>query len=226
MNYEIIKDEVLLKEFINWLPELLPHETYYCCLFARKKYCKDVAWISSDKNQLKRFTTKKEFLFDKIKQLECEVGTYKSKIEVPQEALVLYINPNPRSFEKAAKESLKKLADLVTRPYGGYNPYQEVMSEVQKAWSRKLYFDVDFDVENHLEIIEQLKLILNHDCLTILKTRGGIHCLIELAKIEKQFKNSWYKEIEKLDCDIKVDNMIPVPGCTQGNFTPHFLKIN
>lgn len=36
MNYKIIHNEERLKEFINWLPDLLPNEQYYVQLLARK----------------------------------------------------------------------------------------------------------------------------------------------------------------------------------------------
>lgn len=226
MNYEIIKDEKLLREFIDWLPELKRDETYYVCLFARSKYLVDKSQLASDKSQLKRFTSTKDYLFDKIKQLECAVGAYTQKGNaVPQEALALYINPNPRSFEKAAKNSLIKLAELITKEYNGYNPHQEVMSEIQKTPGRKIYFDLDFDHVELETILPLVKEVINVDCVNVLKTKGGFHLLIELAKIEKQFEKTWYPKISALEgIDMKGDNLIPIPGCTQGQFVPHFLK--
>lgn len=225
MNYRIIADEAQLQAFIAWLPELKKGETYYVTLLARSKYAAPGA-LTSDKAQLKRFTSDKDLLFSKIKQLECAFGAYTNKgVAIPQAALALYINPNPRSLEVAAKESLIKLAQLITKDYNGYNPHQEVMSEIQKACARKVFFDLDYDHVELKTVMDIAKDALNPDCLHVLKTRGGFHILVELDKLDKKrFAKSWYQAMTSIPgCDIKGDNLIPVPGCFQGGFVPHWV---
>lgn len=215
--YKIVHDHDKLLEFIDWLPELLPNEAYYCCLFTRKKYCPDL--LRSDKCQLKRFTSTKEFLYEKILQLEIPIGRYYQKHSpIPQEALALYINPNPRSYEQATRNGLIKFAQLITKPYNGYNPNTEILSEIQQAHGRKVFFDFDLDNVN----IEDIKLKnINRECLNIVKTRGGFHLLVELNKIEEKYKKCWYNSITSLNnVDVRGDNLLPVPGCCQGDFIP------
>lgn len=109
MNYKIILNEKKLDEFIDWLPELQDGEMYYVALFARKKYMPP-DFITKDKAQLKRFTTTKEYLKSKIKQLECEMGAYRIFDKpIPNEALALYITVNPRSLKIAGKKNCYKI---------------------------------------------------------------------------------------------------------------------
>ncbi|MFW6243411.1 MAG: hypothetical protein ACOC2W_04560, partial [bacterium] len=181
--------------------------------------------ISSDKQQLKRFTSKKEYLFEKIKQLEIERGVYKHKGNyIPEEALALYINPNPRSFEKAAKNSLIELAKKITEPYNGYNPHQLVLSNIQRSSSKKRYMDFDFDGVDYEYLYNNIKGNVNMDCIHFLRTRGGYHILVEMDKIDSKFKKTWYNSIKRINgSDVCGDNLIPVVGCTQGGFVPYLV---
>ena len=229
MNYKIIQDEEVLKSFIDWLPVLQFGETYYCCLFARKKYAPEGSNLKSDKSQLKRFTATKDYLFSKIKQLECEIGSYMTDgVAIPQEALALYISPNPRSMDKAAKQSLKLFAELVTKPYTGYNPHSEVLSEIQKASGTKHYMDFDFDGVELQPVLN--KVIgddnINSNALTVVKTRGGFHLLVEMNAITAKYKNTWYKTLTSIEgCDVRgTDNLLPIPGTSQGGFVPYFVR--
>jgi hypothetical protein len=227
MNYKIIANEFLLQNFIEWLPELAPDETYYLALFARKKYSPE-SGLKADKSQLKRFTSNKEMMFDKIKQLECEIGAYKKgDITIPQETLALYITPNPRSMEIAAKKSTIELVKLVTEPYSNYNPHQVVLDQLQISCRKKIYYDFDFDHVTTQEIYDKIKNKINDDALTWIKTRGGFHLLVKQEMIEPQYKKGWYQAIANLpECDVRGDNLLPVVGCYQGGHIPHFHSID
>jgi len=223
MNYKIITDEKLLKDFIEWLPELKQDEKYYFCLFARNKYCKELTHIKSDKAQLKRFVSDKDRLFWKIKQLECEIDSYRQKeIPVPQEALALYMTVNPRSMLKATVNTMVKLAQSIRDQNINMNAHQEALSEIQKAKSRTCFVDFDVDNKDSLkEISEQLDNQFNE--YHILESRGGYHVMVNPEKVKQEFKNSWYNTFKRYS-DQTGDIMIPVVGTYQGGFTPKFIK--
>jgi hypothetical protein len=249
MNYKIIKDEKLFREFIEWLPDLKQTEKYYYCLFSRSKYCKDengintIPHIKSDKSQLKRGVTDKKRMYDKIKQLECEIGAYKhNELSVPQKALALYITVNPREMWKATINSMVKLANCIRDNNILVNPHQEVLSEIQRTRGSSPYVDFDLDIEGlNLKPKEEADKTLswhighvldcvNEEAVTFLRSRGGMHILIDVYKVDYRFKNTFYQNIKAIakEGEYKVDQsgdqMIPVVGCTQGDFTPHFIN--
>lgn len=229
MNYTIITDEIKLKKFIKWLPELLPNEKYYLALFSRKKYIKDInIKHTADKLQLKRFTSDKTKLFNKIKQLEVPYGTYiLGEIIIPQESLALYITINPRDMYKATINTMVKLAESIKDSNVIMNPHQEALSEIHKSKGRTCYLDFDIDEQNEevlLELITQIKTYVNEDAVTWLRTRGGLHVLVDPSKVTHEYKRGFYQGISNISqVDQKGDLLIPVPGTFQGGFTPCFV---
>lgn len=228
MNYQIIKDEAALNAFVDWLPELAENEIFYVALFARKKYCAEIKNIKTDKAQCKRFTSKTRTLIEKIRQLECPLNSYAIKgITIPQEALALYVSVNPRDMLLATKNGLIKFAELITQPYNGYNPHQEIMSEIHRACSRKVWFDFDFDGVELEPTLAQVAEAVNMDCVKVLETHSGFHVLINLKSIHPDFSKTWYQRMNVIPgIDVRGDNLIPVPGCVQGTSVPRFVSVD
>lgn len=226
--YRIIQDESELDSFIqNSLPDLGKDECFYVSLFARKKYSPELIW-SSDKSQLKRLTCTKETLKQKLRQLEISVGCYVlGGKPAPQESLVVYIHPNPRSQKQAARILLKKMADLIADNNVGFNVQAEALSAIQKSRGQKPYVDFDFDLTNKDEIkviMRNVLFCINDSAVTFVETRGGLHVLVKTALIAEKYKKTWYQSIIALGSDVAGDCMLPIPGCCQGGFVPKIIK--
>lgn len=214
MNYKIISNEALLREFIDWLPACNENEQFYACLFMRKKYCPQVPWIKSDRGQLKRFTATKDRLFDKIAQLEVRVGAYKfDGNDVPQESLALYVTPNPRDLWKATVRSIAKLANVLECAGKGSNPHHEVMSELQKCASKKTYIVFDIDEKDETVLQECIDTVDGYCDVT--ETRGGYHVFVHKNKVDFITDKMWYLKLKKWS-DVTGDSMTPPWGTLQG----------
>lgn len=234
MNYEIIKDEKLLDEFIDWLPNLQSTEKFYVALFARKKYDKALQSTASDKMQLKRFLATKENLKLKISQLEIPLGRYSLKtMAATQQSLAVYITPNPRCMIKANKLMLTKCAEAIVKGNYFHNLHQEAISCVQQ--SKSYAYVVDFDIDSKDVDLKKVREILPDGTYRILETRGGYHILAYPDRIKTWnegsntglvIPNNWFQKIQKtFDVDQSGDQMIPVVGCCQGEFIPKFIEI-
>ena len=233
-NYQIIADEPKLLEFIQLLPDTAPDECYYVALLARNKWLRDnhdVPPIASQ-IQLKRFTSSRSDLVSKLRQLECAVGTYTHKGEaVPQEALGVYISVNPRSHRRAGMHVIKEIVGHLEKDTV-FNVHQLALNALQSTPSRRQWFDVDVDLAGGetREDITAFLLDIVGDAATFVYTRGGLHCLVETARLPPERAKSWYNAIAKQErfqsgFDMIGDNLTPLPGCVQGGFVP-FLWAN
>jgi hypothetical protein len=238
MKHNIIRDEAKLQEFIAWLPELQAEEVFFLCLQARRKYMPTLK--SNDKTQLKRFASTKRRLFDKIRQLECPVGSYLTNdgTPIPDEGLALYITLNPRNMRKATFESIKALATVLQNGGEELNPHSVVLSEIHKAKSRTSFVHFDLDMptgdasdENANkcdltldDVWQKTTAVVGEKAVQIVRTRGGCHVLVSPELVKSETKN-WYPIVHReLNCDQVGDLMIPVVGCCQGGFVPHFYR--
>jgi hypothetical protein len=88
--------------------------------------------------------------------------------------------------------------------------------------------DFDFDNTTVEDMKDEIYKCVNEECITFVQTHGGFHCLIEVEKIHKQFKDSYYNSITNISkCDKKSLNksgLLPCPGCCHGDKIPKFVK--
>jgi hypothetical protein len=214
-----------LERFVTWLPDLEEDEKFYCCLFARKKYAPEVPYLKSDKSQLKRFTADKQNLIAKLKQLECPLGwylTHKSENPIPQEALAVYISPNPRNLWRATIKGIADLAKCLDNNQRSANPHQETMSSIQRTCSRRVRVQFDIDTRDDAVLAECVEAVDGH--CDVLMTRGGYHIFVYASRMKGTSKErTWHQAIAK-HADVTGDSLMPIPGCYQGGFTPHFVR--
>ena len=223
-HYKIITDEAKLDEFINFLPDIEDTEVYYLCLFGRHKYAPEFP-NTKDSGQLARVASRKSDLKEKIRRLEAPLGSYSRDGAIaPQEALAVYIGLNPRSLIKANRKLLVELATRIADGDLSFNPISAATTEIHRATSRKFFVDFDYDNAVPSDYLPAIQSVLPDKAYRILVTRGGFHLVVELSKIEGA-KKEWHKNLSSLpNCDVRgTNNLTPVPGCTQGGFTPHFI---
>lgn len=228
-SYKVIADESALREFLNWLPNIDSNEVYYAALTARSKYVKDLGLgtIISDRHQCSRIVTTKDRLYERIWRTEAPLNSYSVKgVTVPQEALAMYINPNPRSLKNGRALLLKRAMDSLFHEQDNYDVSHDSISCIHKSISKKNFVDFDFDDVDLGETVLRIAEVINVDCVKIIETRGGFHALVKVNDVDEKYKKSWYREMSELPgVDFVGDMMLPVPGTYQGMFVPKFKTL-
>jgi hypothetical protein len=246
----LIYDKEQFNKFINILPDLQNDEVYFISLSARNKYLTDEERKFYGLGRTEMFSRniirKKEDFEYVLSKLESTLHykLTKTKQNIPEKALVVYININPSSMIKAyfnlANEMNKELLDINMAMQHNKQPNysgihlldRKLMNCIQTARSRKIFIDIDFDVEDDIPINGfmmdlRIREIKSHT----IKTKSGYHCLIDLASMkDKKFNlNSIvlsYNVLAKQtdgEVIINTNGMIPVPGTLQAGELVRFL---
>jgi hypothetical protein len=226
MNYQLIHDEIQLRRFIDFLPDLEPNEGYFLILIARKKWHPESEIPSALK--LKRETVmNKSKIISVIRQWEVAEGIYQNDgIAIPQVNIGVYMGYNPKDQHKACFDLITQCLEVIRSDKQGINIKSMANDVIQSSNGTKHFIDIDVDVkegEDYKEIAAFIRSVIAEEKLTFIKTNGGFHCLVRLDDLGK----TWYNQIKahtfKSDLNIMSNDLIPVVGCNQGKFVPHFM---
>jgi hypothetical protein len=246
----LIKDFEQFNTFIKVLPELKNDECYFISLSCRNKYLsneeRDFYGLGRTEMFARNIIRKKEDFEYVLSKLEStlQYKLTKNKQKIPEKALVVYININPSSMIKAyfnlMKEMNQELHDITFALQNNKQPNysgihlldRKLMNCIQKARSRKVFIDIDFDVKTQ-ELVNTFRISLNMNEIIyhIVKTKSGYHVLINLDSMKDKkfnlnelvgFLNEEAKK-ENGEVIINTNGMIPIPGILQAEELVKFI---
>ncbi len=245
MNYQLIHYEKQVQEFVDFLPDLKDNEGYFLILIARKKWYPEGGIPSALK--LKRETVNcKSKIISTIRQWEVAEGMYKyDELPINLMNLGVYIGFNPKNQYNACFELINRCLGSIKTDEKNINIKSMANDVIQCSNGTSNFIDIDVDIkegEQNNTIVAYIKSIINEQFLTFIRTSGGFHCLIRLPKtdsfihtgegepdkvISPNYGNKWYMELKKhpfkSDLNIMHHDLLPIVGCNQGKFVPHFF---
>ena len=218
--HSIISDYVELERFVSTLD---PDGKYLVQLTIRNKY--------ADYNVNKNYNVlRKNFLPVKkiipfIKQLEVPVGAYETHTQEPilnDTGFAVYISVNALDENKAYQKMLVDLSTKIAFNQTMPRHIEEyVHTQLFKSNARSV-LDVEFDSDSRQEL-EDIKTrvvesIGTEEAVRFINTRGGIHSLIETAKIPNDKRKTAIRNIQKLPKVDMIGSQMShaVPGTFQG----------
>lgn len=231
MNYKLLHNPDKLQEFVDFLPDTKDNESYFIILLARKKWRPESVMPSGLK--LKREAVPKAKIAQWVNQLQIEEGGYTfDDLPIHQENLGVYIGFNPRNQIDACYNLVEKCMKVLRTKQDDINIASMSRDIIQTSVGSKNFIDIDVDIkenEDYLKIVEYIKTCAGEENLTFIKTNGGFHCLVRLEKLKgKDGGGKWYQALKshpfKSELNIMPkENLIPLVGCNQGKFVPHFF---
>jgi hypothetical protein len=239
-SYNFLQDPTELEFFCNnILPQLEPDESYSLMLGARRKYLKGEEkhlYVMSGTDMLKRVVVR-DNSFATVKRAVMDLcipkGTYTDKNGkvLPDHCFTVYMTINPSSGKMATVNLIHKLTDLLANNDAYFKIDGHAKTMLHKSVGRRVFIDFDIDVmdkERRSLVMEKVCDELGESEFHSVMTRGGVHVILNKNFIDPKVKNTFYRNIQKINDDLPDDEeieckphtMLPVPGCFQGGHVP------
>ena len=249
----LIHDPSQILRFRSLLGTLEPHEALFLSLSARNKYLSREERSGLDLGRSEMFGRKivaegdPAWYLAAVRQYDTPGGWLsRGGHEIPSKCLVVYANINPLDGFKALFEfqnrSLELTHALLTDTDGSARKKlarlpSMVHNAYQVARSRRIWTDVDFDIDRKtpelfsilLRFLETLraKEVKYH----VIATHGGFHVLLRTETI-----GSWnyHRAVQAANQDLLMspspvgeivinhNAMVPLPGTMQADYPVHF----
>lgn len=239
----LIIDKEQFDKFISILPDLKNDEVYFISLAARNKYLNESERIYYGLGRTEMFSRSIirnkdnfEYVLSKLES-SLQYKLTKNKCKIPEKTLVVYVNINPSSMIKAyfalMQEMNKELHDITFALQNNKQPNysgihlldRKLMNCIQRARSRKVYIDIDFDIKDNFYIVNNLltELSIRQILYFLIQTKSGYHVLIDLESMKDKKFNLNY-EVQKCnqmtvlhygEVIINSNGMVPIPGTLQ-----------
>jgi len=215
-SYQLLRSEEELEWFYeNVMPPLNNHEVYFLSLSARKKLLTDFEkqTIQLGRTEMfeRRIVRTKEWnrLYRTVRKFEANWGAYTSKrgSNIPNHAIVVYVNINPsdvlkayKEFNQTMNEYMYELVQCAAEKRSTDNILYRIkkqdtllMNCYQKNRGTKHWMDFDFDIPRSPKILSILYLFVEEikehkGKAYIVETQGGYHILVSMdTEFNQQF---------------------------------------
>jgi len=213
-----------IKEFVEKaLPKLEKDEVFIMMLCARKKYCSELKRSEEGLCQKVIRTNDPKIVTQKIEQITSS-PYFQDGEKIPQKAMAVYIDPNPKSTIKAfstfVKETMNQVYSLTqNQDESVYNYFRKLdvrlFSAIHRSTSRRWCWIIDVDKKDQ-SLLHEILTKLGENTIWVTETRGGYHVLVRATKTAGKII---FTEIVKVqDVEIQKEAMTPIPGTIQGGF--------
>ena len=183
-------------------------------------------------------------LYQNILRLETPIGSYTDgDIIVPNEALALYVNIEPKDTVKALTRTLSRCMEAISDREEIPDAYALYREEISKSEVKGIkYRQIDLDTKdiNKVKQVDELITTLEIPILICIETRGGFH-IVYKDDITKETKRLLHEFKQNTSfCKLNVEGKmvtdhwfsitssprVIMPGTYQGGFPTRIITLN
>ena len=240
--YNLIHDTNQIKMFVNLLEDPTSDESYVLSLSARKKYLtkeeQELYKMKGKEMFLRQICNMKDEYLKQVRRYCCMEGssTTRAGEDLPSHSLIIFANINPSSYKHAFVKFQTKMLEYLVE--GNDQKIKSLTTtfntEIQRTRSRKIWIDVDFDIDkNNIGSLQAVIIKLKSQGVEyhVIETKGGFHLMMRRETVKFNYPEliAFFHKLEstqnsKYEVIINKNDTVPLPGTYQEGFPVIFRE--